>query len=352
VESRSRTRSVAVPHLVIAAAAALLLLLAACSSSSSAPSSVSGGTSSSAQLTNFTAIAGGVGVNLADLWVAQSKGYYKDEGLNVTLVIGAANTVPLVVGGRGEVASSGVSSALPPVAQGVQTSMIYAQTSATVSAFVVGNAEVKTINDCKTVATNAVGTGAYAYAVAYKQITHANYQLIPIGDPTQVATTLIANRADCGISSYDFLLPSLSHGFHVVVNPTDPSTRPVGFIQAGAGQGLWGVSTNLTKDRAEVVKYLTAIHMADQWMAQASPNEIATELRMNKDWQAIPAATIAAEVGVVKSLYAPYGGQIPPDTWASDIKYFGFVISDFNPDAPQWSYGQRVDMSYLNAATK
>jgi NMT1/THI5 like len=337
--------------LQIATILVTIVVAAACSSGGSSDGTGSN-SGSTGTLDNFTVALAGVGVNLADMWIAQTKGFYTAVGLNVNLEQVNSNVVALVTGGRADIASSGLSSSLAPVTSGVQTTMVYAQTSATVSAFVAGASNVKSIKDCKTVATNAVGSATYAYTLLYAHITGAKFQVIPVSNPSALASTLTSGHANCGISSYDFLRAALTNGFHLIVNPEVASTRPPGLITAGAGQGVWGVRDHLIQKRADVVKFLTAVRMADKWMASASPEAIATQLRKSSDWQDIPAATISDEVKTIKSLYAPNDGAIPQDSWQSDIAYFGYVISDFNGSDPQWSYSQRVDMSYLNAVPK
>jgi NitT/TauT family transport system substrate-binding protein len=92
-----------------AAALAAASAVAACSSSgsSSAPAASTGQTSGakSLSLTNVT-VVGNFATGFAPLWVAQSEGYFKAQGLNVTLkdlnTGGATGAVTALLGGTGQ----------------------------------------------------------------------------------------------------------------------------------------------------------------------------------------------------------------------------------------------------------
>jgi NitT/TauT family transport system substrate-binding protein len=97
-------------------AAATLVLLAACSSPAKPEATPSSGP---AQLIPVTIAYSGQTADEAPLWIAKEGGYFKKNGLDVTLKYLSGNTgVPALLSGQVQVASIGGSDALAAIAQG------------------------------------------------------------------------------------------------------------------------------------------------------------------------------------------------------------------------------------------
>jgi NitT/TauT family transport system substrate-binding protein len=110
----SRKRAARIAFVPIAVGA--LVLLSACSAGAAKPATTS---SSAAKLIPITIAYSGQTADEAPLWIAKDGGYFKKDGLDVTLKYLSGNTgVPALISGQVQVASLGGSDALAAIAQG------------------------------------------------------------------------------------------------------------------------------------------------------------------------------------------------------------------------------------------
>jgi ABC-type nitrate/sulfonate/bicarbonate transport system substrate-binding protein len=77
----------------------------------------------------LVALSAGNTTPLAPIYLAETLGYAQQEGLSLTVKTVYANSLNLVVAGEGDLSVIGVSSALVPVREGKETSIVYAISS-------------------------------------------------------------------------------------------------------------------------------------------------------------------------------------------------------------------------------
>lgn len=190
-------------HSIIAALSAFLLLsgflLSACSGSQSNGTT---GTGSSGSLTNVSIGLGYIpDIQFAPFYVAQSKGYYKDAGLNVTFHHGIVNDLlGSMVAGRDDFAFSSGDEDLVARSKNlpiVNVSTIFQKFP--VSLIVPANSPIKTLSDLKGHSIGVPGPFGATYvgllALLYKaHLTTSDVSIHSIGF-TQVAA-LVSNRYD------------------------------------------------------------------------------------------------------------------------------------------------------------
>lgn len=161
---KTRTFSPVRKAVVTFAAATLAVTLVACGSDDDSQGDP-GSEDTSKEPDKFVIAAGGVGVYNATPYIAEVEGYFEEAGLEVTINQAGSNTLNLVVGGQADVGMIGATTALFPVPNGKETSLIYANdTLAGFTYFGSSDPDVKTVNDCKKVSTGATGTSTFSMA--------------------------------------------------------------------------------------------------------------------------------------------------------------------------------------------
>lgn len=331
-----------------------MAMLAACSSSGSTVSS-----SSSASRTSeatLTVVLPAIDPSLAQVYVASEEGYFAAENLNVKIVQAGSNVLSEIVSGQADLAEFGTSNALLPIPNGEQTSIIYANTDGSASSFMVGTKTVTSIPQCKRTGTLSVGSGTYANAAEIKIAAHATYDIVPMEDFPTIAASLVSGGLDCAVGTLGNFAPQIDSGqVHLLVDPRKPATYPAGadpsLIPTGA---VFGMKAKLQSERNAIVRFLTAYQKALTYLNTHSAAQIASVLRMSKDFAPESQATLTQEVqaNLQLKIYAPYDGELPSAVWPQTLTYFkNGGVNSIDPGSSAYSYSSCVDMSYYDAAT-
>jgi ABC-type nitrate/sulfonate/bicarbonate transport system substrate-binding protein len=289
------------------------------------------------------------------LWLAQVAGFYDKEGLDVKIDLAPGVTVSLIVGGRDDVGYSGAATALVPVDSGIETSIIYAVSTDTVSAYVAGAPGVNSLTDCTRIATTAAGTSSYAWARAYAALPRVTHDVVPLSDPSTLAATLISGRANCGIGPAVLMTSAIDQAhFRFIVDPSNPATLPAGYPKGyvGVGAAVWGLKSTFERRRGDMVKFIRALRHADELIRKTSPSELASLLRKSDDWKPVDAEVLSKQIESVKPFLAPHDGMIEMSEWPEQLKHFSYANEKIKPDDPKWAWKSRVDNSYNEQARK
>ena len=287
--------------------------------------------------------------NLAHIYLLETLGFAKQEGLDYSVKTARANTLNLVVAGEGDIAAVGASAALVPVREGKETAIIYALGSGTALGFMAVTSKVKTIADCTRVSTTTPGTALYSVAMAFKAGTGATWSILGIGDSNQIVPSVLSGGSDCAVGALGFLQAGLDNGMRLLVDPRIPSSIPPNTIQDTVGSSLWGRKDNLQKKRAAVEKLMKALRRVEQYVKSAPLNEIAASLQKHEDFKTFKVDDLAKQIELERMFWFPDSGYIRAATWPSSLKYFQYGLSFIDPANRQYSWESRVDMSYWTA---
>lgn len=327
----------------LAAAALASAGLAACASSDAEGSS--GGSDS------LFVATGGASANQMVPYLAETLGYAKEEGLDLKVKTLEANTVAAVVAGRADIAEFGAGSALAPVGEGKDTSIIVGLQGGETTGFVMAGKGIDEITQCKRLATNPKGSSAYSSAAAYKKATGATYDIVEFTTPADVAASVVSGQTDCASSSLGVLSAGLSQGLHLIIDPNKPEQIPPDSIQGTVGVSLWGMKDELQKKSAAVEKLMKALVKVQKYLETATPDEIAASLKKNSDFTAYEAAALATAVKGELPFLFPNDGRIDADQWPATLTYYKYGNPAIDPTGDVWSFDKRVDMSYMDKAT-
>jgi len=156
-------------------ATGMLFASAACAS----PTSGSPQGSQSVAPQPLHVVAGVADPTLLPLWIAFEDGSFSKAGLNVTIDTVGGNVGTEIVSDQADLGVIGVGSALAPVQNGADTSVVYY--NALTESFVFGATGVNSVSQCTKAATSVAGTTSAAAAVLYKKLFHADFTILNLG---------------------------------------------------------------------------------------------------------------------------------------------------------------------------
>jgi ABC-type nitrate/sulfonate/bicarbonate transport system substrate-binding protein len=300
----------------------------------------------------FTVALGGVGVFNSLPFIAQLKGYAKDEGVDIKIKIAGSEVINDVLSGQADVAVNGATAALFPVTSGKETSLIYAQdTLASFTYFAASKSSVKSLTDCTTVSAGSAGTPPFLMANLMKQKANAKYRVVGYNLPTAQLAAVLSGSADCTAGTLSFLKPSLDAGkVHLVVSPEKEGTIPSGVPTTGPGIAVWGLTQHL-QERQDVVKgFVKSLAEAQKFFESSSDEDVAKLLRTDDHYASIPMPQLTSQVTTERPFLTKPAGNIPEDSWNDFLDLAKISLTGVNSSDKKWQYQTRVDMTYVKAA--
>lgn len=287
---------------------------------------------------------------LAPIYLAETLGFAKQEGLEYSVKTVYANSMNLVVAGNGDLSAIGVSSALVPVREGKETSIVFAIGSGLATGFLAASAKVKTIADCTRVSTSRAGSAVFSSAMAYKTLTGAKYNILELGDANQIVPSVLSGGSDCALSALAVLQPGLDNGMHLLIDPRKPETVPANTVQGTVATGLWGMKDNLQKKRTAMEKFMRAMKRVEQYIKTTPPMEVAAAIVKHEDFKTQKVETIARQVELEKLFWFPEGGYVPASVWPNSLAYYKYGLPFIDANNKIYTWAERVDMSYWISA--
>ncbi len=295
--------------------------------------------------------------SLMQVYLTRQLGYFAEENLDVDIAVVGSNAITQLVSGQADLSISGTSGALVPVARGQETTIIYANTNGRAAGFVVGANSVKTLADCKRMATQGVGTATAAYAAYLKNATRATYDVVPMGDYPIITATISSGGVDCAVGSLGVFASLLAGGrARLLVDQRDPSTIPRGAETSDVITGaVFGMKKNLQNKRDAITRFLRAYKKTAKYMYSKNAEELTNALHGVSDFAPQSIDLLKKQVGDNLNLriFAPADGVFDAPAWVKTATYFkNGGISSIDLNSPLFSYAARVDMSYYHDAAK
>ncbi|TAK68199.1 MAG: ABC transporter substrate-binding protein [Actinomycetota bacterium] len=343
---RRRTKRLA----TVSALLAVPVIVAACGSSDN-----SGGSNSGAAVAPLVFANASYDVSQALIYVAQYGGYFKQQGVDVTVNMVGSAVATSLTSGQADIAGSGGSQAFAITNQGKDTTQLFWTLSGKAVGFMIAKAEIKSPTECKTLVTSVPGGSAYGWAVAYKKAYNATYDITGTADQTLSATGVASGKFDCAANTIGQFSPSVNAGkAHYIVDPRDPNSLPEAARNLeNLGTSYFAMKNTIASKRESVVRFIKAINQAVEYVKTHTPEEVAAVLQNDTNYKAIDKTVLAGQIKDITFGYAPNGGFISKDAWASIIAFNqGAGLTYLSTTDPKWSYESNVDMSYWEAAKK
>jgi NitT/TauT family transport system substrate-binding protein len=286
--------------------AAALLLLSACGSAASAPASPAASAAASpsaaakpssaaspaasakpsaagsaaasgkpgAALQPFTIAYSSPSLTEIPVFIAQQRGFFKDEGLDVQVPYfrGSAELTAGVVGGSIQVAYTTSEAVLSAASQGGIQPVFLTMTDDHYAYNVVAKPEIKTMEQLAG-KVFSIGTGPGTnpdFALTAELEAHGmkadSVQRVTGGDTATRAAALEGGKVDATLLDPPYDLPTINKGFSVVASVTDDVKKPI------AGALLWTRRDYATAHKDQMVAVAKGITRAVRF-GKANPDE-------------------------------------------------------------------------------
>jgi len=348
---RTARRARSGPIAITALAAAIGL--AGCAGTTAAP--VSGQPSGDSAPLTLTVAQAASQINNAPVYLAQTLGYYEEEGLDITILDATgANTTTLVASGQADLGDLGPGGALLMTKQGRPTTIIYQQLDAGAGAYVFAKPDVQSIDEVRgqRFGTFSVGSGTYGVANVLSTRQGLDFDLVPLQNSSAISAAIVSDQVAAGNGNYsDFANDVESGKLHLLIDANDAAQREKYVGDPYPAGVTFGLVDTVDKKSDAIVAFLHARNRALEWMQESTPEQVATELRKSAAYATIDekALIVAIERGL--EFVSPDQGRISDSTWEYALtQYAVWGLDGFDASDPMYGYEERVDMSLLDEA--
>jgi ABC-type nitrate/sulfonate/bicarbonate transport system substrate-binding protein len=302
-----------------------------------------------------------------ETYIGVAKGFFKRQGVHVEITDGlGSNAITDVVAGQYDLTVNGTSAPLLTALEGKSTTVIRAALGGGNGGSLLVNPKAFTslsalqhAQSC-TIATFPPGTSAYGFAVQLKSSLHlkCTLQLLQTA-PLQLAA-IQSGSADVIVGSEPNFTTAVSSGLLKVLINTGVTKQRVKYLGSPYIEStMWGLTANLRAKRRSIVAFLSGLAASDKYLSGLTNRQIALILH---PFPAFSPSTLAALVGQVAYTrpQLPLGsetvgtqiGFITRAEWTRTLNGLKtWAIPNYSASNPVFSYKQRVDMSFWDAAT-
>jgi NitT/TauT family transport system substrate-binding protein len=258
--------------LAVAATAVAAMAFAGCGGSSAGSTDKASG---------HIAVGNGPFLSNADLHLSDSKGYFKDAGLQVDIKVltGGSEAVPQLLNNSLQFAAVDVGTAITAVGQGLPIQVVAPNTVGSAGEFGYGGVMVSPQSGItspedlvgKTVAVNQIG----GTAMILTEATLANDGVDPTKvkftevPPPQLLDTLVAGRADASVLGEPGIAAAKAQQMVHLFNPEE-NTIP------GVATFVYITTKDFASKNPDVVKSFTSALLKGHVFANANPDEVRT----------------------------------------------------------------------------
>jgi len=329
--------------LTLGTAAALVLSMSACGSEAPRSANTPPGDDEVHQAVIAT---GPPGTYYVPLYVAEAKGLFEEENVDVEIVNLSSTAVSELIAGRADLVAYGAGASFAPVNQGKDVKLVFALSSYLAPGFMFALPDVEKPADCKNIVTYAAGGISHTLALTYNKEFNAGAEVQPMTDQGAIYGTITSGRADCYVGPYP--PPKVIEQGHLkmLIDVRVPSQLPSSIPQSGAGTSLWGVADGMEKNRKAITRVLAAVSKACDVIAKSSAKEIAQMLKSTPHFAEIDVAAIESTAGIDGEMACPDDGNFPEAGFAKLLSLYKVASPFIDTSASTWTWAERVDHSY------
>jgi ABC-type nitrate/sulfonate/bicarbonate transport system substrate-binding protein len=298
----------------------------------------------------------------AVVYAAQALQYYKQAGVKVNVQFVGANTIASLVAGQADVAMFGTGQSFLPVVQGKPTTVIYnfLANGNGASLAVRSDSPYTSVQQLsgKRIGVLGVGGSSYGFGQIYSHYvaTHGGQAFTIISQPsiTALVDGVVSGQLDGVVGSGSWFAGAMEQGKAKLLLDSTKSAfvKPL-LIGDVAEASIFGLTDKLKAKREAVTRFLTAVVKAQRWMSKNPAKVIAAKINPVGGFALIPLHTLIVSGLYNKHFWTPTEGVITPALWQSTLTNIAtWNLPGIDVANPQFSFSQRVDMSYLAAARK
>jgi len=261
----------------------------------------------------------------AHVYLAESEGYFKREGVDVTLQSNTgSNTLNVVVSGQADLGMIGIGAPLLAAKSGKPTSIIFAHIGNANGGTVVARSGISSLAGMMNFGATGLGSSSYGFCNHYKQAGHAKWNVVVMQDIPTLLAALVSGRIDGACNNVANFRPLInSKAVSILIDTRDPEARKkyVGndFPEAAA----FGITANLQDKRQAMVAFMRAVGSAEKFLRSHSPQAVAQAMHKLQAFASIPVENVETQVRDSMPYFSPNGGYIDAAVWK-------FALSQYN----------------------
>jgi ABC-type nitrate/sulfonate/bicarbonate transport system substrate-binding protein len=285
----------------------------------------------------------------APLYVGKAKGFFRREGIDLQLLQVGAQTSAAIVSGQADLAGAGITGPFAIANQGKNVAVISASFGGGVTGFIAGKRSLRSVKQCKSMATFTRGATTYAWSVA---LMGSGSRFLPQTAFADIANNVASGRVDCGTGTYDIFAPLVAQGkAKFLVDTRRKNTMPA-YLRGMPESGFFGLREKVRAKRSIMIRWLRAYRASVRYFNRYPPAQLANETRqVVAGYRATPASVLAKALEIQRSFYAPEDGMIRADDWPNILRFVRGAGNTFIRGS-KFDYRQICDMSFLRAALR
>lgn len=330
---------------------------------SSTTGSASG--SSSKKVLSLNIGVGSASTNYGAYWIAEAEQLFAKNGLDIHVVSynTSGTTANVVASGRVQLQLFTAPLGLQLAEHGMPISIVYELSSFSASGMsVIGAKGITSVSQLRSapncrIATTAVGTVPYAFAVRYVKVEGlSNCTLVTSSTVAPLMASVSSGNAQAGIVTYANTLGAVGSGSVTLLLdplkiPADLAKRLVP-VQYPAFV-VFGLRSTVRENKGAVVRFVRTLRQANAALLKLSPDQLGAKTAPLQGMAGAPASLLSKSwLGTMSQI--PTGGQagyISKDAWGQALKGFSdWSLPGYNASDSALSYKQVVDMSYFQQA--
>jgi ABC-type nitrate/sulfonate/bicarbonate transport system substrate-binding protein len=343
---------------VIAVGTVLTVVVSACSSSKS--SDKTGSSGKPASLPSLTVAVPLATVGQAWPYIAQAKGYYAKEGVNVKLLanVGLNNNVPMVLAGKADLTFVGAGAAFQQVAQGNPMVVVDGLSGNGLGGYLMvkagsGITDIMQLSGKKVATKGASGNGwGSLQQLSHYVVDHGGkaFQAVPVDDASTASAELLSGQVSALVGSPDTWVQQISDGQMTIMLRMDNAANQTKYL-GGTNFAVnveFGRPSVLKSKRSAVTKYVKALDDANEFMKTSTPEEIAQTLLTLPAFKAVKLENAVDSAKEIKP-FVLSSTEITEDGWQKLLGISQYQnIQGFKPDDDKFSFKSMVDGSYFS----
>jgi ABC-type nitrate/sulfonate/bicarbonate transport system substrate-binding protein len=331
------------------------------SDSGGSGSASSGGGSSSPSTAKVSISIGQYTALYASIFIAQTQGFYKQAGVDVTIQGNGTNYATAMLSNHADLTLSGPTSAFAPAQQGKATRVVAETTRALPGGILVAkDSPIKTLQDLagKKFAAFAPGSSSYGFGEAVSSYIQQHGAKKAMDVAVQSSTSgdfgeLVASgAADATQENPEGAIPLLNAGkVRWLVAPGDPLMTTL-IPATVVGFSVWTLQDHIDKNETGIARFVAGLRMANKWIAAHSDAQVAQSLSKVGGFSAIKMPDLVAAVKLDRTNYPTEDGNISQERWDKDsIPVWKTWKMDLNVEDPTFSWAKIVNMKPWNDST-
>lgn len=301
----------------------------------------------------------------ADIYVAQTLGFFAKAGVNVNVVDFGATATTAVVAGKADLVPSGLSSALSPIDEGKGAEAVYALQNGFSGSgvYVAYNSPYKSVLDLsgKNIVSIGAGTASYGTGKAWSNyiVAHGGKaaNVIPAANSGAKNSLLLSGRAAATVGQADQVMSLVAQKkIRFLVDPKSALAQsvfgPINGPAASTTLGIWGMTSWISTHEDALTRFLAGVREGDLWLQQHSVSAAAAEIAKFPEYKSADqtVADIASAWEQDKPFQARTLGVISSQAWQQTLNQFKVFDLPFSVTGSKFSYSSVVDMAPLTAA--